>query len=86
MASDVQLAIEVAYSSLAYDLEEKRLLYAEAGIAENWIVDAEANCIHVLTHPEQSDYTKRQVFKVGEIITPSFAPNAMLSLRDLFEG
>jgi len=86
MASDVQLAIEVAYSSLAYDLEEKRLLYAEAGIAENWIVDAEANCIHVLTHPEQSDYTKRQVFKVGEIITPSFAPNAMLSLQDLFEG
>lgn len=32
MASDVQLAIEVAYSGLAYDLQEKRHLYAEAGI------------------------------------------------------
>ena len=30
-ASDVQLAIEVAMSSLEYDLEQKRLLYAAAG-------------------------------------------------------
>ena len=33
-AGDVQLAIEVSYSSLAYDLETKRRLYAEAGIRE----------------------------------------------------
>ena len=86
MASDVQLAIEVAYSSLAYDLEEKRHLYAEAGIVEYWIVDAEASCIHVFTRPERGDYQHREIFKVGEFLAPSIAPNAMLDLEDLFMG
>ena len=86
LASDVQLAIEVAYSSLAYDLEDKRHLYAEAGIIEYWIVDAEASCIHVFTHPDQGSYATRQVFKIGESLAPSVAPNAMLNLQDLFEG
>jgi Uma2 family endonuclease len=85
-ASDVQLAIEVAYSNIAYDLETKRKLYASAGIIEYWIVDAEANCIHVFTHPDQGDYTKRQVFKVGESLSPSLTPTATLNLQDLFEG
>jgi Uma2 family endonuclease len=84
MACDVQLAIEVAYSSLAYDLEEKRHLYAEAGIIEYWIVDAEANCIHVFTSPINGDYSARQVFKTGETLAPQINPDAKLNLQDLF--
>ena len=83
-ASDVQLAIEVAYSSLAYDLEQKRLLYAEAGIVEYWIVDAMASCIHVFNKPEQGDYGIRQIFKSGETLAPQIAPDAKLHLQDLF--
>jgi Uma2 family endonuclease len=86
MAGDVQLAIEVAYSSLVYDLEEKRRLYAEAGIVEYWIVDALANCIHVFTRPNQGEYQKREIFKVGERLAPLIAPEAMLDLKDLFVG
>ena len=83
-ASDVQLAIEVAFSSLAYDLEQKRLLYAAAGIDEYWIVDAMASCIHVFTNPERGDYSSRQIFKSGETLAPRIAPDAKLHLHDLF--
>src|SRR6056297_150275 len=85
-AADVQLAIEVAYTSLTYDLEDKRILYASAGIVEYWIVDASANCIHVFTDPRQHDYQTRQGFKPGDTLTPTIAPNAKLDLEDLFEN
>jgi len=84
IASDVQVAIEVAMSSLAYDLEQKRLLYAEAGILEYWIVDAMASCIHVFTNPENGDYCIRKIFKSGETLAPQIAPDAKLHLHDLF--
>jgi len=83
-ASDVQLAIEVAFSSLAYDLEQKRLLYAAAGIVEYWIVDALASCIHVFTKPENGDYRTKQIFKPGETLAPQINPSAKLNLQDLF--
>ncbi len=85
-SQDVQLAVEVAYSILVYDFEEKRRLYAEAGIQEYWLVDASANCIHVFTQPEAGDYHVRQVYKSGESVAPQTAPKAKLKLQDLFEG
>ena len=85
-ASDVQLAIEVAYSSLGYDVEDKRRLYAEAEIQEYWIVDAFANCIHVFTEPAIGDYMSRQVHKSGEALSPKFAPQATLYLDELFDS
>lgn len=42
-ADDVMLAIEVSHTSLQYDLSEKASLYAEAGIVEYWLVDANAS-------------------------------------------
>ena len=84
-AADVQLAIEVADSSLVRDLEDKRKLYAEAGIVEYWIVDAQANCIHVNRHPEAGEYTSRTVYKSPEKITPSICQTALLDLADLFD-
>ncbi len=83
-ASDVQLAIEVSYSSLSYDLETKRRLYAEAGIAEYWIVDLQANCIHVHRDPHGVDYLTRFVCTVDQRLSPTILEKAVLDLRDLF--
>ncbi len=83
-SSDVQLAIEVAYSSLTYDLETKRKLYAAAGIVEYWLVNAMSKCIHVFTNPEQGDYQTSQIFKTGDILAPLIAPTAKLNLDDMF--
>jgi len=84
-ASDVQLAIEVSYSSLIDDLKIKQKLYAEASVVEYWIVDAKTSCIHVFRKPEDGQYTSHQVSKPPETLTPQIAPTANLSLTDLFE-
>ena len=83
-AADVQLAIEVSYSSLAYDLETKRRLYAEAGIREYWIVDSQANCIHVHREPHGDDYRTRFVRTAEHNLSPTFQESAILNLKDLF--
>jgi len=85
-ASDVQLAIEVAYSSLGYDLEDKRKLYGEAEIQEYWIVDASANCIHVHREPNAGDYQSRSVAQAPQTLSPLFHRTAILELADLFSG
>lgn len=85
-ASDVRLAIEVSYSSLQSDLREKAELYAEAGIAEYWIVDASASCVHVFRHPEGTEYTERSIASCGDFISPMAAESAVLDISDLFNG
>ncbi len=83
-AADVQLAIEVAHSSLVYDLETKRKLYAQCIIQEYWIVDAEASCIHVYRQPHQGDYRERFVRTATDTLSPIVQPTANLDLSDLF--
>ena len=83
-ATDVQLAIEVAYTSLAYDLETKQKLYAQCGIQEYWIVDAKAKCIHVHRQPLDADYSERFVRSAPGTLSPLIEPAAQLDLSDLF--
>jgi Uma2 family endonuclease len=85
-ASDVQLAVEVAESSLSRDLEIKRRLYAEAGIMEYWIVDAGSRCVHVHRDPEEGEYRERAVLSGNDLLTPNCRQEAVLSLKELFEG
>jgi Uma2 family endonuclease len=85
-AADVQLAIEVADSSLEKDLEIKRHLYAEVGIVEYWIVDCQNRCVHVFRAPEGTDYREHRIASETESICPLIAPDAHLDLNDLFVG
>lgn len=82
--SDVQLAIEVSYSSSKSDLLEKAVLYAEAGIGEYWIVDASAGCVHVSLNPVAGEYTDRSIAKPGEFLAPQVCSDAKLDISDLF--
>jgi Uma2 family endonuclease len=84
-AANVQLAIEVSDSSLASDLKIKRLLYAEAGIVEYWIVDSKSDCVHVYRNPDQADYLEQTIYGVSDTLSPQYCPNAKLSLNDLFD-
>jgi len=85
-AADVQLAIEVADSSLTKDLEVKRLLYAEVKVLEYWIVDCRSHCIHVFRASNGVDYQTQFVVAAGDQLSPLIAPSANLDLKDLFEG
>ena len=83
-AADVKLAIEVSDSSLQSDLIEKAALYAEANIVEYWIVDVQANCVHVFRSPQEGRYTQRSVAKSGDYLTPIEPCTKPLDLKDLF--
>jgi Uma2 family endonuclease len=78
------LLIEVADRSLAYDRGEKAELYAEAGIADYWIVNVPGRTVEVLRGPRDGQYTGRQVFGLGMEVRPLACPEAVLNVAELF--
>ncbi len=83
-ATDVLLAIEVADSSLRPDRVVKAKLYAEAGIAEYWIVDASRERLFVFRQPESGRYQAEVTIEVGDCATPLAEPRARLDLAKMF--
>jgi Uma2 family endonuclease len=77
------LVIEVADSSLAFDTNEKRLLYAKAGIREYWVVDVNGRRLHVYRDPKAGDYTSQRTFGPSESVSPLAAPSATVRVADL---
>lgn len=54
---DTMLVVEVADTSLSFDRDVKLPLYAAAGLPEVWLVDLEADTIHVYRDPSDDRYT-----------------------------
>ena len=65
---DTLLVIEVADSSLAYDLHEKAPRYARSMIPELWVVDLEAKVVRVFTQPGPSGYANEREMPRGTTI------------------
>ena len=63
-ASDTLLLVEVADSSLPYDLGGKLRLYAEAAVGEYWVIDIPHRSLVVHTDPADGRY--RNVRTYGE--------------------
>lgn len=55
--ADVLLLVEVADSSLPFDLAAKVPLYAAAKIAETWVIDAATLTTHCFRRPASGRYT-----------------------------
>ncbi len=62
-----ELVVEIAVSSVALD-RENASLYAEAGIAQYWIVLAEREEIEAYSRPENGVYQEKRTYRRGEII------------------
>jgi Uma2 family endonuclease len=77
------LVIEVADSSLAFDTNEKRLLYAKAGIREYWVVDVNGRRLHVYRDPKAGDYTSQRTFGPSESVSLLAVPSATVRVADL---
>ena len=77
------LIVEVADSTLQLDREAKRMLYAEAGIPDYWILDTRAKQLEVFRDPGNGDYRSRALLKPGDSITPLAAPDASIPVADL---
>ncbi len=77
------LIIEVADSSLDYDTNEKRLLYARAGIRDYWVVDINGRRLLVDRDPRGGDYTTQQALGPADAVSPLAAPAATVRVADL---
>ena len=69
-AADVLLVIEVSQSSLEYDRSEKAELYAEAGIADYWIVNLSDESIEVYRRPKGKEYRSAEVYRGDDELRP----------------
>ncbi len=79
---DILLLIEVSDSTLAYDRNTKKHLYARYGIVEYWIVNIKEDCLEVYLNPQVQDYTLIHIMRRGEIITPSQLSHVSVAVSD----
>jgi Uma2 family endonuclease len=66
MPADVLLIIEVSDTTIVYDRLAKIPLYANAGIAEVWLVNLGAEQIELFAHPAGDAYETTIIFKRGD--------------------
>lgn len=83
VAADALLVVEVADSTLEYDLEVKRPLYARAGVAELWIVDIARRVVHVFREPVQG-YSIRRILTTSDNVTVAALGEAGFPVSALF--
>lgn len=81
--SDILLIIEVADSTLAFDLGVKAGLYARHAILEYWVVDLRAGLLHVHRAPADGTYTSVACVSPGTTIEPVGLPGLVLATADL---
>lgn len=79
----VQLLIEVADTSVDYDLNVKVPLYARAGIKEVWVVNLRAREVVVFTQPRLGTYRTRRVFGPNAVIETKRVPGLSVPANDL---
>jgi Uma2 family endonuclease len=78
------LLVEVADTTLAYDRDVKRPLYARAGIPEVWILDLEARHIEVHREPDDDVYRTRHLAGLDDTVTPERpASVGAVAVRDI---
>jgi Uma2 family endonuclease len=81
---DVLLIVEVAESSLRYDLTRKLRLYARAGVREYWVVSVDGEWIEVYRSPEGDGYREHHRAGRGEHISPAAFADVRIGVDDVF--
>jgi len=88
--SDALLVVEISDTTLETDQTTKSSLYARAGIEDYWIVDLVDRTLEVRRQPFAKedalfgwDYRSKQIFIVGESVSPLRAPQANVKVEEL---
>ncbi|MGB3298407.1 MAG: Uma2 family endonuclease [Phormidesmis sp.] len=80
---DVLLLIEVAGSSLKYDLENEAPIYAAANIADYWILDVIERELHVFRQPANGRYQSHLVLASALSISPLAFNDLEIQILDM---
>ena len=82
--SDVLLVVEIADSSLRYDVGCKAALYASFGVRELWVIDAVRMTTRIFREPGADGYRSIDDHTADALLTPLVAPaDFALRLNDL---
>jgi Uma2 family endonuclease len=76
--ADISLLIEIAESSLAFDLGEKLAVYKNVGIREYWVLDLNARQLHCFAAPAYKHRT------LSDSISPEAWPDVRIDPAELF--
>lgn len=76
----VDLVVEVSDSTVKQDCEVKDKLYAQAGIADYWVLDLPHRQLHVFREPSSKGYTRHLILTEPNQITPLAFPELVLTL------
>ena len=82
-SEDVLLLIEISDSTIEYDREIKKTLYAEAGIVEYWLVNLQNNTIEVYSQPKNGNYRLARILESGETVEASAIENLTLKVDEI---
>lgn len=82
-AEDVLLLIEVSDSTVKYDREVKIRLYAEAEVAEVWLINLPKQIIESYSQPEKGKYKLIEITKKDQTILPKFLPELEVKVTDI---
>jgi len=77
---DLRLVIEVADSSLAYDLNTKAPLYAQQGVQEYWVIDAVRRSVRIHRTAVGADWKYVQNVPAGGAVEALCAPGTLFHL------
>src|SRR5277367_519158 len=81
--SDIELAIEVALTSLAYDRGLKSQLYARHKVRELWVIDAKQRRTFIHTGPKGEGWSSVVELGPEETLTCSALPGFALRLDEV---
>jgi Uma2 family endonuclease len=82
-AADILLLIEVADTTLDFDLGRKLRVYAEAGIPEYWVVSVAAGEVHIFRAPRDGRFTETAVRSRTETAECSSVPGLKIGLNEI---
>ncbi len=77
---EVLLVVEVSDSTLKYDRDVKLPLYAEAEIAEVWIVNLPNEIVEIHTKPKFGLYQLVQIYNRGDLLKSEAIPNLKIEV------
>lgn len=83
--AEILLVIEVADSSLRYDLTRKAALYAEKGVPELWVWNAVRGQVHVFRTPENGSYKEQFIARRGDTLEVVALPGVRVTVREIVE-
>lgn len=81
---EIFLLIEVAYTTLDTDREQKAPIYARANIADYWILDVSDRQVYIFRNPSNEGYQSETILNEYAALAPLAFPETEIPFSQLF--